>query len=323
MSGMARFDPALGAWILSSYADVSAALRDTRLSVSGSGAAPREAQTTFRDAASRALSPTRLAAWRVAMERSAIRCAESLPEGEPVELVGAFARPWSTDVAAIVSGASLPESTRLAAPAREIFLAAASATSSEPQPHTHRAIAELARALPGPDPVIAVQAFVALSQTLPCLLAGAWFQLLWHPETMHQLRATTGLVPRCVDELLRLASPSRAVFRTAIANAQIGAATIAKGEPVILMIAIANLDPAQFADPTRLEPERGATAHLALGMGMHPCLGAALVRMAVGVATTALLDATSHVELAGQVEWLDGFSIRAPATLPVLLRRPA
>ena len=38
-SGEARFDSALGAWVLTSYADVSAALRDPRLSVPGTNAA--------------------------------------------------------------------------------------------------------------------------------------------------------------------------------------------------------------------------------------------------------------------------------------------
>ena len=321
MSGTAHFDPALGAWMLSSYADVSAALRDARLSGSGADAAFRHAQEAFRNAAAHALSMQRLAAWRVEMERSAIRCAEGLPDHEPVDLVAAFARPWATEVASIVSGASLAESTRLAVLAREIFLAAALATSAAPQPETHRAIADLSRSLSGPEPMIAVQTFVALSQTLPCVLASAWLHLLRHPDTMHQIRTMPGLVSRCVDELLRLASPSRAVFRTANADARIGAANIANGEHVILMLAAANLDPAQFADPTRLDPARGAAGHLALGLGMHPCLGAALVRVAVASATIALLQATTHGELSGEPEWLDGFSIRAPVTLPVLLRR--
>ena len=320
-SGPARFDPALGAWILSSYGDVSAALRDARLSVTGAGGESRQAHENFRDAAHRAFSPPRLASWRVSMERSAIRLAQSLPEHEPVDLVGALARPWSIEVASIIAGVSLPDSTRLAVSSREVFLAAAFATNSEPQSETHGAIAELARALPGPDPAIAVQSFVALSQTLPCVLAGAWLALLHHPELMHRMRSTPDLLPRAVDELLRITSPSRAVFRCAHANIRIGEANITPGDRVILMLAAANLDPAQFADPTRLDPARGAVGHLAFGMGMHPCLGASLVRIAVASATMALLQTTTHVELAGQVEWLDGFAIRAPLTLPVVLQR--
>ncbi len=316
----ARFDPALGAWILSTYADVSAALRDPRLSLSASVDVSRQAKEAFREAAGRALSPQRVADWRVAVERSAVRRAQALALDEPVDLVTAFAAPFSAEVAAIVSGATVSECARLSAPAREIFRAAAFATRSDAQPHTHHAVATLSRALPGPDAAIAVQSFVALSQTLPCVLAGVWLALIDAADLMNQLRRTPGLLTRAVDELLRLTGTSRAVFRHAAADTRIGAAHIRSGERVILMIAAANRDSAQFADPSRLDLSRGAAGHLALGIGMHSCLGASVVRMTVACATTALFDATTSVELAGPVEWLDGFAIRAPATLPVVLR---
>lgn len=320
-----RFDRALGAWILSTYADVTTALRDARLSIAGSiagsTAESSAAHDAFRDAAGRALSSQRLADWRVAMDRAAVRIAAALPRSQPIDLVDDFARPWSTEVAAMISGVSLSEALRLAEPAREVFLSAAKATDSEPQPETHSAIDELSRALKGPNPALAVQTFVAVSQTLPCVLAGAWLALLQQSELMQEVRTTPVLASRAVDELLRLTSPTRAVFRTACADIRIGAANIVAGERVILMIAAANLDAAQFANPTRLDATRGAAGHLALGMGMHPCLGAALVRMAVASATTALLGATTQVDVVGQVEWLDGFAIRSPVTLPVCLRR--
>ena len=317
----ARFDAERGAWILTTYADVSVALRDKRLSLAGSGDDSTAELATYRDVVSHALSSQRLAEWRAAMVRSAGRFADALPDNQQVDLVATFARPWSVEVAAIVAGATLPDSTRLAALANEIFLAAANATSSDPQPDTHRAVAELSRGLPGPDPVIAVQTFVALTQTMPCLLAGAWLALLSDVEFMHRLRTTPNLISRAADELLRITSPSRAVFRCADADICIGAASIAAGERVILMIAAANLDAAQFCDPTRIDPSRGSVGHLALGMGMHPCLGASLVRAALTCATTALLNATTSVDRAGQVDWLDGFAIRAPTSLPVVLRR--
>ena len=55
----------------------------------------------------------------------------------------------------------------------------------------------------------------------------------------------------------------------------------------------------------------------------HSCSGAPLIRLAVAVATGALLSMTSAVEPVGEVEWIGGFAIRAPASLPVVLRREA
>ena len=93
----------------------------------------------------------------------------------------------------------------------------------------------------------------------------------------------------------------------------------------VLMLAAANHDSAQFPDPDRLELERASGGHLAFGAGSHSCAGAAMVRMAVAVATAVLLRKTAAIELMGGegngIEWVDGFAIRAPRNLPVRLRR--
>ena len=101
----------------------------------------------------------------------------------------------------------------------------------------------------------------------------------------------------------------------------IGRASVAPGDRVILMLSAANHDPAQFPEPGRLGVRRDAAGHLAFGRGAHSCPGAPLIRMAVAVATDALLSMTSAVEPVGEVEWIGGFAIRAPASLPVVLRR--
>jgi hypothetical protein len=134
------------------------------------------------------------------------------------------------------------------------------------------------------------------------------------------LRAAPALLPGAIEELLRHAGPARAVFREATAEVSIGGVTIVPGARVILLLSTANRDPAQFADPDRLDFERGADGHLAFGRGVHSCSGAPLIRMAAVVATEALLQGTGALELAGPVEWIGGFAIRAPATLPVILR---
>ena len=87
------------------------------------------------------------------------------------------------------------------------------------------------------------------------------------------------------------------------------------------MLSAANHDPAQFPEPGRLDVRRDATGHLAFGRGAHSCPGAPLIRMAVAVATDALLRMTSAIEPVGEVEWIGGFAIRAPASLPVVLHR--
>lgn len=166
-----------------------------------------------------------------------------------------------------------------------------------------------------------MQSFVALSQTLPYLLAGAWLALLRHPQETARLRADPALMPKAVEELMRHASPSRAVFRRSLGDVRIGRAGIRLGERVILMLASASRDPTRFASPDRLDFGRRGEGHLAFGGGEHSCSGASLIRLAVSSATDALLRGTDDVERIGAVEWIGGFAIRAPASLPVVLRR--
>jgi cytochrome P450 len=147
-----------------------------------------------RRAAAHSLSPARLAAWRAEIEASARALAGRLPAGVPVDLVGAFARPWSVALAVRVTGAPPADAERLGRLARAVFLAAAGATDSGIQPGARAAVAGLARSFPGAGASAAVQTFVTLAQTLPCLLAGAWLELLRRPDEADRLRAQSELI---------------------------------------------------------------------------------------------------------------------------------
>lgn len=318
--GEARFDPALNAWVLSRYADVAAALQDPRLSATGADIPSTSADAAVRGTTAGLLAPDRPAGWWRATETSARELAGGLPVWEPVDLAGAFARPWAAALAARATAAPADPGGRLGRLAAEVFRAAADATGGGFPPPAQAAAAELSRSFPGPGAGAAVQAYVALSQTLPCVLLAAWLELARRPGAAARLRADPGLLPGAVDELLRLAGPARAVFRHAVAAAAVGGARLAPGDRVVLLLAAANRDPARFPAPDRLDPCRPAR-HLGFGGGPHACPAAPLVRRAVAVATAALLGATAGVELAGEVEWTGGFAIRGPATLPVVVRR--
>jgi hypothetical protein len=235
--------------------------------------------------------------------------------------VASFAGPWALALAVTVTGAASGDAPELARLAREIFLAAASGTDWVTQPEAHAAVVALARRLPEASATINVQTFVALSQTLPHLLAGAWLELFGHPAAVLRLRTEPGLMPRAVEELLRHAGPARAVFRRAHGEVRIGGAEIGSGDRVVLMLAAANHDSARFANPDHVDFGRSTAEHAAFGGGVHSCSGARLIRMAVAAVTDALLHATEAVELTGPVEWVGGFAIRAPASLPAVLRR--
>jgi hypothetical protein len=132
-------------------------------------------------------------------------------------------------------------------------------------------------------------------------------------------------MPIAVNEMLRAASPSRALFRTAATDTTVGDAHIRCGERVILLLSAANRDPAHFPAPHVIDLTRSIPAHLAFGTGAHRCIGASLVRMAAATITAALLGQTRALSLVDAdvltLGWTGGFAIRAPSTLTVVLER--
>jgi cytochrome P450 len=323
-----RFDPAQNAWVLSRYADVCAALRDPHLWPVGG---KREIQPDARDDAGRlkqradmldALSASRIEAWRPQLEALTHNALDRLPTSRAVDLLGEFTLPWGLSLGMLVTGADPAAARRLSDLGSRVFAATgASREETELRADAAAATAELDRIFEaGPIPM-GEPAFVALSQTLPRLLAAAWLALVRHPDQFAWLRAHPAQLPGAVEELLRYAGIVRRVFRRATANVHLGGVTIAAGDLVVLMLASANRDPEQFADPDRLLLSRPATSHVALGMGRNSCVGAMVIRMAAAAATGALAKKFSEVQFHGVGDWRTGTGFCFPSSVFVTLRR--
>ncbi|MGG2460011.1 cytochrome P450 family protein [Streptomyces sp. RGM 3693] len=123
------------------------------------------------------------------------------------------------------------------------------------------------------------------------LIGNAVLALLDHPEQLAALRRNPAELTVAVEEFLRYDPPaSLAIRRFPVEDLEIGGVRIPAGESVLLSIASANRDPNRFPDPDRLDPTRDLAGHLALGHGIHYCLGAPLARMEAEVAIGALIS---------------------------------
>jgi cytochrome P450 len=152
------------------------------------------------------------------------------------------------------------------------------------------------------------------------LIGGGMATLFAHPQQLKLLREDPVLVPGAVEEFLRYDGPvNPGVIRFPTEDVEVGGVTLPRGATVIIATAIADRDPAQFADPDRLDVTRTENAHLAFGHGAHYCLGAPLARLegeiAIGTILRRLPDLTlavPHEDLRWQVA-----SLRGPKALPV------
>ena len=135
------------------------------------------------------------------------------------------------------------------------------------------------------------QFLVAGNETTTKLIASSVRLLLAEPERMEALRAAPAAIAGFVEEALRLEPPVQGLYRTAVVDTEVGGVPIAAGEHLLLVYAAGNRDPARFAEPGCLDPDRpNLMTHLAFGTGEHFCLGAALARAEGRIAIEVLLD---------------------------------
>jgi cytochrome P450 len=130
------------------------------------------------------------------------------------------------------------------------------------------------------------------------LISHTILTLLRNPESIELLRRRPELVPRAIEETLRLQSSVQFFpSRSALADIEIGGTTIPKGSPIFLMYGAANRDPRQFPEPNKFVIERKDTEHLGWGGGIHVCFGGPLARLEVNTAVEAFLRRVENPRL--------------------------
>ena len=319
------FDANLNAWVLSRYADILAAFRASSLFPASTNSAkpvepmPACAHLKMRAETIEALPASRINTWRDVLQPQAEALAATLPCHEPVELLEAYARPLCMSLAATVTGISLDLAHQLYKPAAQV-----SAASAEPfDRETHR-IADLANEKlkphfhSGPES-LRDSGFVALSQTMPCILGNAWYALMQQPDAWMLLHSRPELIDNAIEELLRYAGLVRILGRAAQEDIDLNGITIRKGQRIILRIMAGNRDPERFSNPNQVDLARRDGGHLSLGAGGHACVGANLIRMAAATITLPLVRRFALAAPAQPVEWRGGSGFRSPAALWVSL----
>jgi cytochrome P450 len=154
-----------------------------------------------------------------------------------------------------------------------------------------------------PDPLeaarIAANLFAAGRETTVRLLATALQILGDDPELQHRLRGNRALVPKFIEEVLRIQGPVKGNMRLVTKTTTLGGVELKAGTTVFVMHGAAGRDPRQFKDPQKFDVDRpNVRRHAAFGHGVHTCPGAPLARSEVRVTLERLLDRTSEIRIA-------------------------
>jgi cytochrome P450 len=151
-------------------------------------------------------------------------------------------------------------------------------------------------------------------------IASLLYRVAATPGLRDRLLADRSLIPRAVNESLRLDSPVLYLGRTVTEDTEIKGDRLGAGDKVALLYAAANRDPAQFPDPDTFDLDRDPNSHLAFGSGRHRCLGEHLAALEMTVALNAVLDTIPDYQIdpAKQVVWNSGGVSCGVISLPVV-----
>jgi len=134
------------------------------------------------------------------------------------------------------------------------------------------------------------QLLVAGNETTSSSIGEGMLLLASNPQQQALVEQDLSLVPRLVDEVLRLATPTANMWRVVTRDTLLAGVEIPKGSFVLLRYSSANRDESRFPDPDRFDVLReNASDQLAFGLGTHFCIGAPLARKEMEVAFRTLL----------------------------------
>ena len=139
--------------------------------------------------------------------------------------------------------------------------------------------------------------WLAGNETTTNLISNGVMFLVNHPELLAEIRGDKSLIPDFVEEMLRFDGPVMGLFRTATRDVEFKGRKIKEGDSLWLLFSSGNLDSDNYAAPDTFDLHRKNKDHLALGKGIHFCMGSALARLEAKVAFEWLVDLLPHVQL--------------------------
>lgn len=143
---------------------------------------------------------------------------------------------------------------------------------------------------------IAIVMFGAGGESTAALIGSTLRLLAENEDRADQLRAEPALVPRFVEEVVRLEPPFNFHYRVVRRPCALGGYDLEEGDRLMLLWASANRDPEIFDEPDSLRLDRRhPKQHMSFGRGAHFCIGAPLARLEARVVVEEVLAATKRL----------------------------
>ncbi|MCA2263511.1 cytochrome [Mycobacterium marseillense] len=156
---------------------------------------------------------------------------------------------------------------------------------------------------------------IAGHETTVNLIGNAVLAMLRNTGQWAALGADPDRASAIVEETLRYDPPVQLVGRIALADMVIGGIEVPAGDVMMLLLAGASRDPAEYDRPDVFDPDRKTMRHLGFGRGAHYCLGAPLARLEAGVALAAVAARFPNARLEGEPQYKTNVTLRGLSEL--------
>jgi hypothetical protein len=139
-----------------------------------------------------------------------------------------------------------------------------------------------------------------------------------HPDQAELLASDLSKAPAAIEEMLRYDTPTQRFHRTATQDIEMYGQTIRAGDSVLVMYGSANRDERKFPDPDRFDITRPPSRHLAMGQGVHFCLGSQLAKATSRIFLEEWFSRTRHFTiLRDKVVRMHSPNFRGLSSMPV------
>ncbi len=155
-----------------------------------------------------------------------------------------------------------------------------------------------------------------LDSTTSTISAALWY-LAKDPEQWRLLKADPSKVRTAFDEAMRLETPIQNVCRQTTREVEIDGVTVPDDSKILILLGAANRDPDQWERPDEFDLNRSTFGHLALGTGVHMCIGQMVARMEGEAVLKAVAARVASLELAGEPTRALNNNLRSLKSLPL------
>ena len=140
-----------------------------------------------------------------------------------------------------------------------------------------------------------------------------------HPAQWQKLRADPSRAGAAVEEVLRYESPFQCYFRTTTREIELAGQRIPTKQKIMISVGAANRDPDAWEDPDSFDIDRNASRHLAMGFGIHNCLGQVMARLEMQALFTEMANRIERLDVTGPAPRRLNNTLHGFETLPLTL----